>query len=98
MNRDTIIGILKTAEAGLRARGVNHAALFGSVARGQDSPDSDIDILVDLDPAVVRTMFDYAGVKGYIAEMFDGAVDVVDRKGLKPHVRPSAIADAIYAF
>ena len=98
MDRDVIIERLKSAEVALRARGVDHAALFGSVARGEAGPDSDIDILVDLNPDVVRTMFDYAGVKGYIAEMFDGAVDVVDREGLKPHVRPSAISDAVYAF
>ncbi len=98
MDRDTIIAKLKSAEVGLRVRGVNHADLFGSVARGEAGSMSDIDILVDLDPAIARTMFDYAGVKGYIAEMFDGAVDVVDREGLKPHVRPSAVVDAIYAF
>ncbi len=98
MNRNAIIERLKSAEANLRMRGVNHAALFGSVARGEAGPTSDIDILVDLDPAIVRTMFDYAGVKGYIAEMFDGAVDVVDREALRPDVRPSAVADAVYAF
>ncbi len=98
MNRDTIIDKLRSAEAALRARGVYHAALFGSVARGEAGSTSDIDILVDLDPAIVRTVFDYAGVKRYIAEMFGGAVDVVDREGLKPHVRASAIAGAIDAF
>lgn len=98
MSKETIIQTLKSAEAALRARGVNHAALFGSIARGEAGPTSDIDILVDLDPTIVRTMFDYAGVKNYIAEMFDGAVDVVDREGLKPHVRPSAVADAVTAF
>jgi uncharacterized protein len=43
-------------------------------------------------------MFDYAGVKDFIAGMFDHPVDVVDREALKPRVRPRAIADAIYAF
>lgn len=98
MDRDAIIEKLRGAEAALRARGVDHAALFGSMARGEAGSESDIDILVDLNPDVVRTIFDYAGVKGYIADMFDGAVDVVDREGLKPHVRPSAVADAVYAF
>ena len=61
-------------------------------------PSSDIDIMVDLDPAVVRTIFDYAGVKELIAAMFDRPVDVVDREALKPRVRPRATADAIHAF
>lgn len=98
MKRDEIIGKLKEREADLRAQGVAHAALFGSVARGDDRPDSDIDILVDLDPAIVVTIFDYVGVKDFIAEMFDRPVDVVSGESLKPCLRPRATADAIYAF
>jgi uncharacterized protein len=98
MKRDEIIEKLKEREADLRAQGVAHAALFGSVARGDDHPDSDIDILVDLDPAIVVTIFDYAGVKDFIAGMFERPVDVVSRESLKSRVRPKAIADAIYAF
>jgi len=98
MKRDEIIEKLKEREADLRAHGVTHAALFGSVARNEQDAESDIDILVDLDPAIVVTMFDYAGVKDYIAGLFENSVDVVDREALKPRVRPQAIADAIYAF
>jgi len=98
MNRDEILDTLKARESDLRAHGVKHAALFGSVARGEQRPDSDIDILVDLDPAVVVTMFDYAGLKDYVAGLFPGSVDVVDREALKPRLRPRAAADAIYAF
>jgi hypothetical protein len=98
MTRDEIIEKLREREADLRARGVAHAALFGSVARGDNRPDSDIDILVDLDPAIVVTIFDYAGVKDFIAAMFDRPVDVVSRESLKPRVRPRTTADAIYAF
>jgi predicted nucleotidyltransferase len=98
MMRDEIIEKLRAREADLRAQGVAHAALFGSLARGDDRPDSDIDILVDLDPAIVVTIFDYAGVKEFIAGMFDRPVDVVSRESLKPRVRPKATADAIYAF
>ena len=43
-------------------------------------------------------MFEYVGVKDYIAGLFDGRVDVVNRDALKPYVRPAAVADAIYAF
>ena len=47
MRRNAIIARLKGAEAELKARGVVHAALFGSVARGEDRPDSDIDVMVE---------------------------------------------------
>ena len=97
MNREQIIARLRENEAALRARGVAHAALFGSRARGDQRPDSDTDIMVEFDPAARITVFDYAGRKRDLAALFDGPVDVVNRAGLKPHVRPAA-ADAIYAF
>jgi predicted nucleotidyltransferase len=98
MNGQEIIARLRENEPALRARGVNHAALFGSRARGDNRPDSDIDIMVEFDPAARVTVFNYAGLKDYIASLFDGPVDVVNHDGLKPHVRPAATADAIYAF
>ncbi len=82
----------------MRARGVSHAALFGSRARGDNRPDSDIDIMVEFDPAASVTLFGYVGLKAYIAELFDGPVDVVNRDGLKPYIRPAALADTVYAF
>ena len=97
MNRQEILAKLRENEAALRARGVSHAALFGSRTGGDARPDSDIDIMVELDPAAHVTIFNYAGLKDYIAGLFDGPVDVVSR-GLKPYVRPAVITDAIYAF
>jgi uncharacterized protein len=98
MKRDEIIEKLKEREADLRAHGVTHAAVFGSVARNEQNAESDIDILVDLDPAIVATMFDYAGLKDTVASLFEGSVDVIDREALKARFRPRAAADAIYAF
>jgi uncharacterized protein len=98
MNSQEILARLRENEAALRARGVRHAALFGSRARGDNRPDSDIDIMVEFDPAAHVTVFSYAGLKDYIAGLFDGPVDVVHREGLKPYLRPAATADTIYAF
>jgi uncharacterized protein len=98
MNRQQILAKLRESETALRARGVSHAALFGSRARGDNRPDSDIDIMLEFDPAAHVTVFNYAGVKDYIASLFDGPVDVVNRDGLKLYVRPAATTDAVYAF
>jgi hypothetical protein len=98
MNREEILNRLRENETALRQRGVAHAALFGSRARGEQRSDSDTDILIEFDPAARITVFDYAGLKEYIAALFDGQVDVVNRDGLKPYVKPAAIVDAIYAF
>ncbi len=98
MDKDAILAQLRANEAALRARGVVHAALFGSRARGDNRPDSDIDIMIDFDPKAVRDVYAYAGLKLYIASLFDDPVDVVNQHGLKPYVRPNATADAVYAF
>ncbi len=93
-----IIDALRNNEPALRARGVLHAAVFGSRARGDNQPDSDTDIMIDLDPDAPIGVWDYAGLKTYIASLFDGPVDVVDRESLKAAVRPAAATDAVYAF
>jgi len=98
MGKEEILGRLQAHEASLRQRGVSHAALFGSRARGDQHPGSDTDILIELDPAARMTVFDYAALKEYIAGLFDQPVDVVNREGLKPGLKPVAIAEAIYAF
>jgi predicted nucleotidyltransferase len=98
MKRDDVLRRLKERENDLRDKGVLHAALFGSFVRDEQRTGSDIDILVELDAAKVVTIYDYAGVKRYIAGLFDAPVDVVSRETLKAHVRPTATAEAIYAF
>ena len=98
MDRQAIIARLRENEAALRAHGVAHAALFGSRARGDARPDSDTDIVIEIDPEAPVGIYEYVRIKEYIANLFDGKVDVVDREGLKPYVRPAATSDAIYAF
>jgi hypothetical protein len=98
MNSIEALETLRRSEAALRARGVRRAALFGSVARGENQPGSDIDIMVEIDPDAHITVFDYVDLKEFIAGLFDGPVDVVNRDSLKPYVRPAATAETIYAF
>jgi predicted nucleotidyltransferase len=98
MNSIEALETLRRSEAALRARGVRRAALFGSVARGENRPGSDIDIMVEIDPDAHITVFDYVDLKEFIAGLFDGPVDVVNRDSLKPYVRPAATAETIYAF
>lgn len=98
MNKRAVIAMLKQHRAELERQGVRHAALFGSLARDEARADSDIDIMIELDPDNSMGVFGYVGLKDYIASLFDGPVDVVDRAALKPYVRPAAVTDAIYAF
>jgi uncharacterized protein len=98
IERDQILATLRAHEAELRRRGVQHAALFGSAARGEAGQRSDIDILVELDPSILAGVFDYVAITQYLADLFPVRVDVANRGGLKPLVRPRVERDAVYAF
>ena len=98
MNTQDAIATLRLYESALRARGVAHAAVFGSVARGDNRPDSDLDILVEFEPGAEGTIYDYVRFKEYIAGLFGIPVDVIDRAALKPHLRAPATRDAVNAF
>jgi predicted nucleotidyltransferase len=50
MTREEALSMLRRVESDLLARGVAHVALFGSLARGDNRPDSDVDVLVEFDP------------------------------------------------
>ena len=98
MTRDQVIQKLRDEEPALRGRGIRRATLFGSVARGDAGPGSDIDLVVDLDPAAKISVFDYADIVGYIQSLFSEPVDVSNREMLKPHIRPAAERGAVSIF
>jgi predicted nucleotidyltransferase len=98
VNKHDAIEILRRHQNDLRARGIVHAALFGSVARGEATNASDLDVLIELDPELKLDIFAYAGLKRYVAELFEGHVDVVNKDALRPHLRLPVSADAVYAF
>jgi predicted nucleotidyltransferase len=93
-----VLETLRAHEADLRRLGVAHAAVFGSVARGETSAESDVDVLVDLDENRPMGVFEYARMKLYIDELLDGSSDVVNRRTLKPLLRTGILHDAIHAF
>jgi predicted nucleotidyltransferase len=98
MEKDAVIAVLKAAEPALRSQGVAHAALFGSVARGEQRPDSDIDIMVEISAEAEIGVFGFAKIVNLIEDLFPTRVDVSNRACLRPYVRPSAEGEAVYAF
>lgn len=92
------LNTLRAHEDDLRRLGVAHAAVFGSVARGEARSDSDVDVLVELDEAQTLGLFQYARLKLYVGALFGGAGDVVNRRTLKPMLRENILRDAVTAF
>ncbi len=72
--------------------GVSNVRVFGSVARGQAGPESEVDFLIDLEPG--RTLFDLGGFLYEVRELLGVPVDVVPEKSLRKHIRPSVLRDA----
>jgi len=97
---ETVLSSLKGHRDALRARGVLHAAVFGSTARGTSNNASDVDIVIDLDEAKPINVFDYTSIKDEIkAIVGEGSkVDVVIREGLKGAIRRRVESEAIDAF
>jgi len=93
-----ILTRLRAHEVELRARGVVHVAVFGSVVRAENLADSDVDLFVDLTPEIAADFMAYAGIAADLEEIVGQDVDVARRDHLRPHVRPSAEAQAVYAF
>jgi uncharacterized protein len=81
--------ILETA----RDVGARDVRVFGSVARGEERPDSDIDILVTLEPG--RTLMDLARLEERLEALLGRPVDVTTLSGLREPVRSSALREAI---
>jgi predicted nucleotidyltransferase len=98
MKAEDAVATLRRHEGDLRARGIRHAAVFGSVARGDNRTDSDVDILIEFEPAAEGSVYDYMRLKDYIGSLFEGPVDVIDREALKPHLRAASERNALYAF
>ena len=94
----TALDTLRAHEADLRRLGVAHAAIFGSVARGEARPESDIDVLLELDEQRPMGIFEYARLKLYINELFDHPSDVVNRRTLKPLLQANILHDTVHAF
>jgi hypothetical protein len=98
MRRDDAIRLLKQAEPELRARGVRSLALFGSTARGEAGPDSDVDLLVELDESRRITLFDLSEIKFFASDVLGMPADVAIRKSLRPGYRAGVEEDAVQVF
>ena len=82
--RDEVVQKSELIRAIARARGAVKVELFGSVARGEDGPGSDIDLLIELEPG--RSLLDLIGLENDLSELFGRKVDAVTCPSLKPGI------------
>jgi len=74
-------------------RGAKNVRIFGSVVRGEAGPDSDLDVLVDMEPG--RSLFDMGGLLMDLQDLLGCPVDVVTEKGLRERIRDRVLKEAV---
>jgi predicted nucleotidyltransferase len=98
MRRNDVVAALKQAEPALRARGVAALYLFGSHARDQARPDSDVDVFIDKDKTRKFGFDEFMDVYFLLQERLGTGVDYGTREGLHPVLRPEIEREAIRIF
>ena len=88
------IETIKTkADPILRSYGISRAYLFGSFARGEQTEDSDIDLLVEYSPGVSKSVFKVVKLKYELEEVLQREVDVITEQAISPYIRPHMLKD-----
>lgn len=98
MEKSYVIQTLRLHEPELRAAGIVHLRLFGSVARGEASAESDVDLMADIDRSKRLTLFNLAGLENQLSDLLGVKVDLSPANSMKEAVRARADREAIHAF
>ena len=97
MKREEVLVIVAQHQAELQAMGVKSLALFGSVAREEAKPDSDVDFLVEFDDRPIG-LFDVSRVRLYLEDLLGCSVDLGSPEDLRKELRDRVLKEAICAF
>ena len=96
MKRDQVLAILNAHQADLQDLGVKSLELFGSVARDEAHPDSDVDFLVEF--AIEASLFDLFRVRHYLEDLLGCDVDLGTTDALREHLREPILEETIRVF
>jgi predicted nucleotidyltransferase len=98
MNRDEVISKLRAHEAELKAAGIVRLSVFGSVARGENSEYSDVDLLADFDKTRRYTLLTMGRLESHLADLLGTKVDLSSPEWLKDSVSDQVQREAVVAF
>lgn len=73
---------------------INEIGIFGSYARGEQNPNSDIDIIINFDE--FPGLIEFIGIENILSEFLETQVDLVTKSGLKPEIRKDVFRETIY--
>lgn len=94
MNLQTLSNLLKRHRDDLHQRGVKSLAVFGSLVRGEETTDSDIDLLVEFNRPV--SLFEFIRLKLYLEELTSRRVDLVTPDALRPTMRDEILSEIVH--
>lgn len=98
MNREQVIAKLREHEPELKSAGIVRLSLFGSVARGEASAQSDVDLMAEFDTSKQFSLLDMVALENRLVDILGVAVDLATAKTLKNGVRERAVREAVLAF
>lgn len=98
VNKEQVIAILREHELELKAAGILRLAVFGSVARGDNSNQSDVDLLADFDKTKHYTLLTMGRIENRLADLLGTRVDLSSPEWLKESIRSQILREAVSAF
>jgi hypothetical protein len=98
MDRERVLAILRGHAAELKAAGLLHLRLFGSVARGEASSESDVDLLADFDSSKRLTLVTVGGLESRLTDLLGARVELSSVDWMNEPVRDRALREAVLAF
>jgi hypothetical protein len=96
--RERVLEALRRHEKALRARGVRRLMLFGSTARGDVGPGSDVDLLIEVDAASRFGLFAFLDLKNDLAGLLGRPVDLAFPDAMRPRLRAAVLREAVEVF